>query len=106
MVVRGQSRDKSLVKKLHQMGKELPQGEMLTGSVRFMEKDHFEQLVFIADLGWLCAAEAKSWGKLVQRWIWVSVEELDGLSGWGNGKGLVLHHGEPNTTGLAMRLLQ
>lgn len=88
------------------MGKELPQGEMLIGSVRFVEKDPFEQLVFIADLGWLCAAEAKSSGKLIQRWIWVSVEELYGLSGWGNGKRLVLHHGDPNTTGLAMRLLQ
>lgn len=80
MAVRGQSRDKSLVKKLYQMGKELPQGEMVTGSLRFMEDDPFEQLVLIADLGWLCADEAKSWGKLVQRWIWVSVEELDGLS--------------------------
>lgn len=76
------------------MGKELPQGEMLIGSVRFVEKDPFEQLVFIADLGWLCAAEAKSSGKLIQRWIWVSVEELYGVSGHraGNETSAVIIH--------------
>lgn len=62
--------------------------------------------MIFSGLGWLCADEPKSWGKLTQRWVWVSVKEEDGLSSWGNGKGLVLLCGEPRVTGLAMRLPQ
>lgn len=46
-------------------------------------------MLLLAGLGWLCAGEPKSLGKLIQSWTWVSVKEQDDLSSWGNGKGLV-----------------
>jgi len=55
----GQNRNKPLIHKLYQIGKELPQGETVISGINLVGKNSCEHLMLRADLGWLCAGEEK-----------------------------------------------